>query len=307
MGSQDAEVWKRLIQGRPLDGLDLGTKDGRIDLSGLLVPDPTILKTVRTPSADVSQIGGLTEIKKATWQSLDFSGSRLPGLRFHDCKLIDCVFDNCKCRDWRFWGTTFSDTSFRSADLRQSAMGGVQGKKVNVFRGVDFTEADLRQTAFLSAEFSACIFKNTRLDKVNFQGSRFTDCSFEGEMKEVCFYRHGFGAEAFPPNEMQNVDFSRAQLKSVEFRGLDLDKVRFPADSKHIVLDDYPLALDRILNKLREQNDLASKTLAAYLGVYRKWVGQNQRRGVLNIDDVLEAGSEDGLRIILDEVGSRPS
>lgn len=275
---QNREVWKRLIQGKLLNGIGLGVKNGRLDVSGLLAPEPAIVKTVRTSLADVSTLDGITVLNQTKWDSLDFSGSRLNGLRFLNCKITDCVFDDCDCRDWRLWGTTVSNTTFVSADMRNSALGGVQEHRVNTFRKVDFTMTDLRQTAYVSARFIGCHFNNSRLDKVNFQGSVFTDCSFEGELKEVWFNQRAFGATALPPNEMLRVDFTRACLRSVEFRGLDLGDVSFPTDSDHILLNDYPQALDRLLQGLRGRTEMAPRQLAAYLGVYRKWVGPGQGR-----------------------------
>jgi len=302
---QNAEVWKRLILGNLLDDFGLGTRDGRLDLSGLLAPEPATVKTVRTPLADVSELSGITVLNQITWESLDFSGSHLNGLRFLDCKLNDCAFDECDCQDWRSWGTTFSNTSFRYADLRKSALGGVQEGRINQFQNVDFTGADLRQTAYVSAGFVGCLFKNTWLDKVNFQGSAFMDCSFEGELREVCFNRKGFGANSLPPNEMLRVDFTGAKLRSVEFRGLNLDDVCFPTDPDHIVLDEYPQALDKLIQGLQVRTDMASKQLAAFLGVYQKWVGPMQRQGVLNKKDLLEIGGEDGLRVLLEMIESQ--
>lgn len=299
---QNGEVWKRLIQGKPLDGLGLGVKNGRLDLSGLLAPEPGIVKTVRTSLADVSTLDGITVLNQIEWESLDFSGSRLNGLRFQNCKISDCVFDECDCRDWRLWGTTVLNTTLSSADLRKSALGGVQEHRMNTFQNVDFSMADLRQTAYLSARFISCHFNNTRLNKVNFQGSAFTDCSFEGELREVCFNLRAFGAITLPPNEMLRVDFTRACLRSVEFRGLDLNDVSFPTDADHILLNDYPQSLDRLLQGLRRRTEMASKKLAAYLGVYRKWAGPGQRRGVLNKNDLLEIGGEDGLRVVLEMI-----
>jgi pentapeptide repeat protein len=183
----------------------------------------------------------------------------------------------------------------------------VQEDRINTFQKVDFTGADLRQTAYVSAGFVSCLFKNTRLNKVNFQGSTFMDCSFEGELREVCFNRKGFGADALPPNEMLRVDFSRAQLRSVEFRGLDLGDVYFPTDPDHILLNEYPQTLDRLLQSLRGRTDMASKKLAAAIGVDRKWAGPRQRRGILNKNDLLEIGGEDGLRVVLGMIESHRS
>jgi uncharacterized protein YjbI with pentapeptide repeats len=299
---QNREVWERLVQGKPLGGLGLGMKDGRLDLSGLLAPEPALVKTVRTPLADVSALDGITVLDQIKWESLDFSGSRLNGLRFQNCRISDCVFNECDCRDWRLWETTVLNTTFSSADLRKSALGGVQENRVNTFQKVDFTRADLRQTAYVSARFVGCLFRSTRLNKVNFQGSAFTDCSFEGELREVCFNRRAFGASALPPNEMLRVDFTRANLRSVEFRGLDLSDVCFPMNPDHILLNAYPQSLDRLLQELRDRTEMGSKKLAAYLSVYRKWTGPKQSKGVLNKNDLLEIGGEDGLKVVLEMI-----
>src|SRR5262249_23755691 len=155
--------------------------------------------------------------------------------------------NRCSCQDWRLWSTAISDTSFRLTDLRYSALGGVHGGSRNSYRHIDFTKADLRRTAYTSAEFVACMFRDTRLEKVNFAGSTFVDCTFEGQLNEVCFNQYAFGEEGLPPNEMQRVDFSQAELRAVEFRGLDLRDVHFPKDEDHIVLNNYGQTLDRLV------------------------------------------------------------
>jgi uncharacterized protein YjbI with pentapeptide repeats len=295
----NTEIISRLIQGKSLDSLGLGMKDGRLDLSGLIAPEPAARKAVSTEIADVSEMEVLV-IKGVTWKGLDFSGSRLNGLRFFDCEISDCVFDKCSCQDWRLWTTTVSETSIRSADLRKSALGGVQDGRRNTFRKVEFINADLRQTSYVAAEFVGCTFKDTRLDKADFQTSTFTECTFEGELREVLFHRRGFKGEAFPANEMTNVDFSRAKLRWVEFRGLDLETVRFPEDDDHLIVDDYPRVLDRLLERASGRDDVASKRLTAVLLNKRKWVGAGQHRGVFNKSDLLEIVGEEGLRSVLE-------
>jgi len=91
---------------------------------------------------------------------------------------------------------------------------------------------------------------------------------------------------------MVNVDLSRAKLRWVEFRGLDLDTVRFPDDEDHLILNDYPRLLDRLLQTLVGREDSASRRLAAVFGNRRKWAGQKQTRGVLNKNDLLQIGGE---------------
>jgi len=98
---------------------------------------------------------------------------------------------------------------------------------------------------------------------------------------------------------MARVDFTRADLRSVEFRNLDLNDVYFPSDENHILVNDYPQTLDTALQFLRDRSDTSARSLAAYLGVYRRWAGPNQKRGVLNKVDLLEVAGKSGLESVL--------
>ncbi|MFI5015131.1 MAG: pentapeptide repeat-containing protein [Hyphomicrobiales bacterium] len=191
-----------------------------------------VIKTMQMPAANVNVLERTTKIRGVSWRSLDLSSSRLPNVRFFDCKVEDCIFDRCRLSDFRVWGTDFSDVSFRSAFMRRAVLGGDLEGRTNTFRHVDFTSADMRAISCRTAGFVGCTFKNARLG-VDFQSSTFTDCTFEGELREVIFNRRGFRGEAYPPNEMKGVDFRRAKLRWCAFRGLDLKDVRFPDDDDH--------------------------------------------------------------------------
>lgn len=290
---QDLEIWNRLSQGKPLDGLVLPTFEGRIDLRGLAAPDPSLGPVRHVASASVQELSGLTVLRGVHWKGIDASGCRLNSLRFFDSIIEDCVFDEGSCQDWRMWGTRVSDTGFRGTDLRGSALGGVDNGKRNSFRRVDFTRADLRKSAHVSAEMIGCDFADTKLAKVDFQGTVFENCRFAGKLREVSFYRHAFRGEGFPPNEMRGVDFREAKFHYVEFRGLDMPDVRWPEDPDHVVLKGYVPALDRMLGYLEGRTDLPSRQAAAVLGMKRKWAGPNQVSGILNVAELSGFGSEE--------------
>ncbi len=299
------EVWKRLVTGKSLEGLGLGQRNGRIDLTGLAPPKPSARGTVRTSVADVTVFDNITHFKGVKLRSLDFSGCCLEHLRFSFCDIQDCQFVNCVCEDWRLWSNAITDSSFHSADLRNCSLGGVIDGKRGVFRGVDFTKADLRGSFFSpSAELIGCTFSYTRLTKVDFCASCLTDCSFEGRVEGVHFYRSSTDDESFPPNEMLRVDFSSAELRQVEFRGLDLDQVRFPSDSNHIVTEHFPDVLDWLLKATDGKTDRTSRRVRSQANFWRKWLGPKQRRGVMNKTDLLEWVGEEGLGFVLEAVQS---
>jgi uncharacterized protein YjbI with pentapeptide repeats len=225
---RSAEVWSRLMSGRAVDDLGLPVVNGRTDLSGIAAPEPSVVREYVTLGANVKELGDLVVFRGRRWKKLDFSRGQLKSLRFFDCEIEDCCFDGADCSSWRMWGTSISNTSFKAADLRQAALGGVDNGKRNSFRRVDFTKADLRRTVYVSAEMLGCAFAQTKLAKVDFQGTVFVDCVFEGKLEEVQFHRHAFRGEAFPPNEMKGVDLRKAKLKYVEFQGLDMRFVKLP-------------------------------------------------------------------------------
>jgi uncharacterized protein YjbI with pentapeptide repeats len=303
-----AEILTRLIRGESLDGLGLRVTDGRLDISGLAVPDPTAGKTImRTGTADVMQLMGVVKVRNVRWQSLNLQRSGLSHMKFFDCLIDNCVFDNSICQNWGLWGTTVTNCSFRSADLRQSGLGGVKEGKRNVYAEVDFSSADLRQTGCKAAEFVGCKFEDTRLDRVDFQTSTFKNCQFAGELREVIFCRRGFKGEAFPANEMENVSFARAKLRWVEFQDLDMRNVILPRDDDHIIVDQYPRMLERLVAAFEGRADSTSKRLAAVFGTILKHTGAAQRRGVVNKNDLLEIGGEEALRRVLDVLASEES
>jgi uncharacterized protein YjbI with pentapeptide repeats len=147
------------------------------------------------------------------WADIDFSGADLQSLRLFDTTLDNCSFDEANCRGWRQWGMSIKNCTFRGTNLRDAALGGIDQGKRNSYRRVDFTKADLRGTAHESADVVDCIFVETNLRKVDFQGTVFVNCTFAGELDEVAFARFAFRGESFPPNEMKGVDFRRAKLR----------------------------------------------------------------------------------------------
>jgi hypothetical protein len=160
----------------------------------------------------------------------------------------------------------------------------------------------LRETAYQASEFVGCKFKDTRLDKVEFEGSAFVDCSFEGEVRNVIFSKRGFQLERFPPNEMINVDFRRAQLRWTEFRNLDLDRVLFPSDDDHIIVQNWPYVLSRLIGFFGRRKDDTSKGYTGFFEHERKWLGSKQKVGILNRGDLCEVGGEGGLQVVLDVI-----
>ena len=280
-----ATPFEKLLRGKSIEAGDGPLIEARLDLRRSVAPSGAL-----SPHGPTTARVETVQIGRAMWTQLDLSDSRLLSFRFHDATLKDCRLDGADCRDWRLWGTNVLRTSFKGTDLRNAVLGGVEDGRRNRFEHVDFTNADLRGTNYLSADFDHCVFANARLDGVDFQGAVFSDCRFEGDLEEVVFNRHAFRGESYPPNEMRRVDFTKARFHYVEFRGLDMTDTRWPEGSGHILVPDYPRALDRMLTALRARSDVPAREAAAVLEIYRKWVGPAQPVGVLSKRDILDCG-----------------
>lgn len=284
------EVFRRLQAAKPLDGLGLGRHEGRADLRGIVAPPPRRLASVKQSGWNVHRLGELLTFERVQLHHLDMSGGHLGSLRFFHCAITDCRFDGANCQDWRLWAVDVTDSTFTHADLRQAVLGAWHEGRGDVYRRVGFAGANLRSIVCPAAYFADCDFDDAKLAKIDFQSSSFVRCRFAGLLREVIFYDHGFKTGKPDPNPMEDVDFSNAELRMVEFRHLDLDRVRFPTSPEHIEISHYRCVLERGVRELQE--DKKWPGVRAILQHRLKWAGPHQERGVFNRRDLVEMGGE---------------
>jgi hypothetical protein len=96
----NTEIWDRLLRGRDLNDLGLASRNGRLDLASLFLPQPSVERRFRTKVADVSVLSKITKVDGVEWNSLDFTGARLNGLLFFGSSVVNCVFDGSACQQW---------------------------------------------------------------------------------------------------------------------------------------------------------------------------------------------------------------
>jgi uncharacterized protein YjbI with pentapeptide repeats len=274
-------AWARILSGNEGDIADR-TDEGRLDLRGLKIAEPRRERWEQPSPFSMVTLTNLTVLRDVKLRNIDFSNSDMPSLRFHGCAIENCKFDGARCRDWRLWQTSVVDTTFVGASLRDSALAAIEDGKRNSYRNVVFDGADLRGTAWKSADVVDCRFRDATLTKVDFQGTVFRNCTFSGSLDEVMFYRHAFRGEEFPPNEMEGVDLSDARLSYVEFRKLDLEHVKLPSNSEHVVVSPYRDALADLISKYGNRDDLPARSLVVLMQMQLKWAGEHQRRGVIS-------------------------
>jgi uncharacterized protein YjbI with pentapeptide repeats len=278
-----------------LADLALGEHEGRVDLRGFAVPQPEVIAEAYAAEAGpdgaatvLRQMSGLVEFRGIELANLDLSHSHLDHLRFDDAVLTDCLFDSARCRDWRAWHFTVERSSFRGADLRDSAIGTWQEQTGNSYRDVTFADADLRGIVCLAASFTDCDFSGVRLDQAEFNGCDFVRCKFAGPLDEVRFLADpgGIGGKT-TAGVMREADFSQATLRLVEFGGYPMDDVVLPEESDaQVVVRHYPCVVRRALELLSEDFTPETRQLRTRLRTESGRLDEHRTVGVWHVDEL---------------------
>ena len=74
------QVFRKLRMAESLDGLGLGTIEGRVDLRGITVAQPVVVHEFDAAGLRVQQRGELTKLTGVTLRNLDMSRSQLPDI-----------------------------------------------------------------------------------------------------------------------------------------------------------------------------------------------------------------------------------
>ena len=251
------DILGHLKRGGQLEPGGLPKHDGRLDLRGAPFPQPRERDGVTFSSPELpydylaTTIEGKFKVENVQIEDADFSTALMDNTDWRRCVFRRARFSRASLRDCAFTACHFEDVSFEGADLRGALLGGYAAHDTNEFRRTAFPRSDLRDTAYRYPLFEDCDFSRAKLDKVDFEGSRFSRCRFSGKMIEVWF--RGFYSRPHPRdldyfkrleidssrirNPMVDVDFSEAYLDDVMFVDeIDLSHCRFPQDEKHIVI-----------------------------------------------------------------------
>lgn len=153
-----------------------------------------------------------------------------------------------RCPEWVVMESRFERCSFNGVKANFSF--GV-GRRMSDYIDCSFDEARLSAGAGRNggrARFVRCSFRNTRIEKINFNYAEFVDCVFTGEVNEVNFsaeldprYRAELGRSS---NRYERNDFSGARLKGVALKdGVDLLDQRLPSEDGYLLVEDAEAVL----------------------------------------------------------------
>ena len=236
------ENWKKP---KRLKEVAFGTHEGRLDLRGL--PIFTNISGVKETSVQATgfnrdytfvTLDKPPEFHSASWDSIDFSFAEIDHLRLFLSEVSNCLFLDATVRDWRNWGTRFSDCNFSRADLRNSNIGGAshQGKNME-YINCHWAEGKLKDAVLSGAAYRNCFFENVTLAEEQIAECAFVNCTFSGTLKDIMFDGRKRDSEspwAVRPDAAVDCDFSSCTFEGVEFLGIDTRKLRLPNTGQRV-------------------------------------------------------------------------
>jgi uncharacterized protein YjbI with pentapeptide repeats len=277
-----------LLQGGGKSVPPFGRVKGRLDLRGLILRPPKEQPAAYMSSAAdddqvLSIVNRLTEpleIRGQTLTGIDLTAAVLPSLRLHDVRVVDCVFDQADCRDWRAWQASWLKCTFRETNFEGSNLGIWWDGKRSDFLACDFEGADLSSLDFSHVHFEDCTFgPRAIMANCHFEACSVAGCVFDGSLEEA----------VFDHCDLRDVDFSGADFEWTEFRGSTLDRVLPPpTDPEHVVVHHFWAVVHQALERLASETDEDYAPLRRRLGVELRNAEDGREFGVWH---VIEIGS----------------
>jgi uncharacterized protein YjbI with pentapeptide repeats len=285
-----------LLAGRKPVEVGFPEFDGRVDLRGLVVPEPAELRRwsmMGMGLVALERVSDTINLSLTGLAKVDFGEGFLPHLRFPGAGLADCRFDAAHLPDLRTRDATFTRCSFRSTDLAGAVLG--PGTR---FEQCDFGGARMRGVQADSAAFIGCDFAEAELLENDFNRCQIQGCHFAGLVREVSFRAESRHIDEVtrrvrPPDPdcIRSCDFSQATLRSVSFEQLNLKDVRFPADAEHLLLADLRCVLLRLRQLLAGQETRAAHQLSIRVEQQLGWLPRSRSHGYLNLSDLTESAN----------------
>ncbi|MEO8085224.1 MAG: pentapeptide repeat-containing protein [Bacteroidota bacterium] len=110
------------------------------------------------------------EYELCIFKVCDFSDADLSGIKFIECEFVDCNLSNAK----------ISDVILRDASFNNCKLIGLMFNTCNSFGfSVGFNGCNLSHSSFYQKKLKGAVFKNSRLQEVDFTESDLTNAVFE--------------------------------------------------------------------------------------------------------------------------------
>lgn len=280
-----------LLSGRRPVEVGFPNVDRRVDLRGIVIPDPEALRRWAGMGSGrvLERVGDSLNLGAIHLSWVHLGDGYLPHLRFQSAVVTDCRFDGATLPDLRSTDTLFERCAFNGADLGEAVLG--PGTR---FVGCDFSGARLGRVNADCASFRGCEFGDATLSESDFNHTVFEQCHFAGLLSQVRFRAESWavdpalGRTARPdPDCIRQCDLAAARLEEVSFDQLLLHRVTLPSGGAQLLLPDFRRVLEAILREAPAAGGrIGAEHLAKRAARELKWLPKGRDWGHLNLDDV---------------------
>lgn len=241
-----AEVLRAWNSGDPLDRLECGLVQGRIDLRGFRLPGIAEAGQVRVGSVSVTELAAdPPRVVDARIADVDLTGAALSHVTFDGCSLINVRWDHAELTRTAFLGCDVFDTSFRSARFSRGVLSTGEPDRFRnpptqrgtAFRKCTFDRARINGIVCEFALFEDCALTFSAVSGVTFYRPVIRRSGIAGALSDVQFDgRDGLhpGPEVRP--ELADVDFRAARFVDVGFDTISLRGVSWPTAHRYVLL-----------------------------------------------------------------------
>ncbi|OQX77380.1 MAG: hypothetical protein B6D61_07260 [Bacteroidetes bacterium 4484_249] len=170
-------------------------------------------------------IGG--DFRGTSFRSAKCNGGVFTNSDFRFCDVRWSAFNNSDLSNCKFCRATLfrmfvNDANLENSNFRGANMFGVQGHRAN-FRNCNFTNALMKESEFLEADFTGSIAVNVKFIITVFTGAKLdsTDLSYSD------FTGAGLEDVSFVHSRIIDAEFRGAHLQGADFTGADLKGCNF--------------------------------------------------------------------------------
>lgn len=284
--------------------LDLAAKDsnGRINLSRTCLSEVRSAKIGSFGDYDVRAVDRAPgKVSNRNISGVDFSGSLLPGLRFDNCTISDCSFDDSTLDSFFVYRSVLKNCSFRRCRIEDANIGPFfEGDdRANHFERCHFGGSRL-SFFIVAATFSECDFGDARIRNTDFEGAHLKNCTFSGHLEEVYFNRTSDLARSRGwciPNTMEGCAFNHAQFYSVHFRSLKIPSDRLPTE-RHFIIQNWRQWISNASARLRQSTSAASKNLLELLLIHDEMTRSEDGTMAIPAEEAVDCGGEEAWQLL---------
>ena len=180
--------------------------------SGTLAPRIGTLRLAHLVDGDSGQLQPHESYDGERYVAADLSGDALAGISFSECEFLDL-----SAHETDFRSASFSDTRFERLNAP------IFSAPRSSFREVVVEGSRVGSAEFYEANWASVHFVNCKLGFVNLRGAELQDVLFTNcVIDELDLGGSRASRVSFVASQVNSLDLSRATLKSVDLRGLEM-------------------------------------------------------------------------------------